>query len=94
MAKKSSRKRDPETVILVDRKAYLSACTLTSVAMQAMGDEFEFLRSAEGMNPQHRKDMMMLVKTHIRSMSAISHALQLSIHDLEDPDGTRGRDLN
>lgn len=93
-AKKSTKKKPSDSVILVDRKAFLSALELTSICLQAMGDEFESLRVATQMPKEMRKAMMQIVSAHLRNVSVISSTFQLSMYDPIDPEGNKGRDLN
>lgn len=92
--KKRKNKKPPSDVILVDRKAFLSALGITSAVMQALGDEFESLRRAVQMDPEMRKALLQVVSVHLKNVAAISTSFQLSIFDPVDPDGTKGKDLN
>src|SRR5690606_456504 len=88
-------KHSKKDVVSLDRRAFLSTMQLMSAVMQAMGDEFESFRVAKGaMDPELRKAMMQLTGAHLQNVSTISHALQASLFDPMDPDGTKGRDLN
>lgn len=91
---KSSNKRPSDSVILVDRKAFLSALELTSLVLQSMGDEFESLRVATRIPKETRKVLMQVVGAHMNNMAIISSRFQLSMYDPLDPKGTKSRDLN
>lgn len=93
--KKSSKKKPLDSVIMVDRRSFLSAMNMLSVIIQAMGDEFESFRSAkQSMDPEMRRTLMQLTGAHMQNVSALSAALQMSMYDPIDPDGSKGRDLN
>lgn len=90
----SKRKKDLPSAILVVRRDFLQAMRLLSHALEAMGEEFEMFRSDEALDPELRQSAMHIVSAHINNLSHVSAALQMSIYDPIDPNGTKGRDLN
>ena len=95
LPKKSSKKKKPsDNVILVDKRAFLSAMQLTSHVLQALGDEFEMLRSARDMPTELRKALLQTTGIHLQNVAHVSTAFQMSLFDPVDPDGTKARDLN
>lgn len=91
---RSKKKKPLEDGILISRKAFLSAIQLTSVILQAMGEEFENLRASKEMDPKMRKALMQLTSAHLQNVSGLSHALQCSVMDPLDPEGTKPQALN
>lgn len=81
-------------VIMVDRKAFLSALRTVSAIIQSMGDEFELIRSDDGLDSYTRKTLLQLIGVHLKNVASLGISLQESMHDPLDPDGTKGKELN
>lgn len=91
---KKKHKTIPHDAIVVNREAFLSALHLTSVVIQALGDEYESLRTAKLMNPDMRNTLMQVIGVHLRNVSSVSAAFQASLFDPIDPDNTKGKRVN
>lgn len=90
----TKRKKIRKEFIIVNRKDFQNTFAMLSHALQAMGEEFEMFRSDKDMPKDMRSALMHVVSAHIQNVSHVSAALQMSIYDPIDPDGTKGRDLN